>query len=240
MAGVRQAKAEETRARVVATARRLFAEQGYFETGTTEIVEAAGVGTRGAHYHHFDNKQALFLAVLEEIEVDLGAKVGVTITGDTWHERLEQALSAFLDASLEPEVRHVLLIDSQAVLGWDVWREIEARYGFGRRLAGDDQRGRRRGEHTSMSKHADAMAHLLLSMVDEAALFIAHADDPAAARVTTGHVGRPALLKGLRSLSSVGVQMQAVGERNMVAPASSELAGGPMDAKQTVPRSPGI
>jgi AcrR family transcriptional regulator len=123
MSGARQARAEETRQRVVATARRLFAEQGYFATGTTEIVEAAGVGTRGALYHHFENKQALFRAVLEEIEVDLGAKVGVTITGDTWLERLAQALSAFLDASLDPEVRRVLLIVGPAVLGWDVWRE---------------------------------------------------------------------------------------------------------------------
>ena len=193
MAGVRQARAEETRQRVVATARRLFAEQGYFETGTTEIVEAAGVGTRGALYHHFDNKQALFLAVLEEIEVDLGAKVGVTITGDTWLERLEQALSAFLDASLDPEVRRVLLVDGPAVLGWDVWREIEARYGLGaiRMMISEGV-----AEGSIVEVDADAMAHLLLSMVDEAALFIAHADDPIAARGTAG-ASVAALIEGL-------------------------------------------
>ena len=193
MAGVRQARAEETRQRVVATARRLFAEKGYFETGTTEIVEAAGVGTRGALYHHFDNKQALFLAVLEEIEVDLGAKVGVTITGATWLERLEQALSAFLDASLDPEVRRVLLIDGPAVLGWDVWREIEARYGLGaiRMMISEGV-----AEGSIVDVDADAMAHLLLSMVDEAALFIAHADDPTAARVTAG-ASVAALIEGL-------------------------------------------
>ena len=178
---------------MVATARRLFAEQGYFKTGTTEIVQAAGVGTRGALYHHFDNKQALFLAVLEEIEVDLGAKVGVTATGDTWLERLEQALSAFLDASLEPEVRRVLLIDGPAVLGWDVWREIEARYGLGaiRLMLSEGV-----AEGSIVDVDADAMAHLLLSMVDEAALFIAHADDPAAARVPGGP-SVAALLEGL-------------------------------------------
>ena len=177
----------------MATARRLFAEQGYFETGTTEIVEAAGVGTRGALYHHFDNKQALFLAVFEEIEVDLGAKVGVTITGDTWLERLEQALSAFLDASLDPEVRRVLLVDGPAVLGWDVWREIEARYGLGaiRHMISEGV-----AEGSIVEVDAGAMAHLLLSVVDEAALFIAHADDPAAARVTAG-ASVAALVAGL-------------------------------------------
>jgi AcrR family transcriptional regulator len=183
MTGVRQARAEETRARVVATARRLFAEKGYFATGTTEIVEAAGVGTRGALYHHFENKEALFLAVFEEVEVDLGAKVGDTISGATWLERLGQALAAFLDASLEPEVRRILLIDGPAVLGWDAWREIEARYGLGaiRHMVAEGV-----ADGSISSVDADAMAHLLLSMVDEAALFIAHAEDPVAARVTAG------------------------------------------------------
>jgi AcrR family transcriptional regulator len=176
-------RAEETRARVVATARLLFAEKGYFATGTTEIVEAAGVGTRGALYHHFENKEALFLAVLEDVEVDLGARVGDTITGATWLERLGQALTAFLDASLEPEVRRILLIDGPAVLGWDVWREIEARYGLGaiRHMVAEGV-----AEGSIGGVDADAMAHLLLSMVDEAALFIAHAEDPLAARVTAG------------------------------------------------------
>ena len=193
MAGVRQARAEETRARVVATARRLFAEQGYFATGTTEIVEVAGVGTRGALYHHFENKEALFLAVFEEIEVDLGAKVGVAVTGDTWLERLDQALAAFLDASLEPEVRRVLLIDGPAVLGWDTWREIEARYGLG---AIQYMVNEGVAEGSIRSVDAATMAHLLLSVVDEAALFIAHADDPVAARATAGaSVG--ALVAGL-------------------------------------------
>ena len=193
VAGVRQARAEETRRRIVATARRLFTEQGYFETGTTEIVVAAGVGTRGALYHHFENKQALFLAVFEEIEVDLGAKVGVTITGHTWLERLEQALSAFLDASLDPEIRRVLLIDGPAVLGWEVWREIEARYGLGaiRHMIAEGV-----AEGSVVEVDADAMAHLLLSVVDEAALFIAHADDPAAARITAG-ASVAALIAGL-------------------------------------------
>jgi tetracycline repressor-like protein len=131
--------------------------------------------------------------VFEEIEVDLGAKAGVTITGDTWLERLGQALAAFLDASLDPEVRRILLIDGPAVLGWDAWREIEARYGLGafRYMIGEGI-----DEGSIISVDADAMAHLLLSVVDEAALFIAHADDPIAARVTAG-ASVAALVAGL-------------------------------------------
>jgi AcrR family transcriptional regulator len=193
MAGVRQARAEETRARVIAAARRLFAEKGYFATGTTEIVDAAGVGTRGALYHHFESKRSLFLAVFEEIEIDLGAKVGVTITGTTWLDRLDQALAGFLDASLDPEVRRILLIDGPAVLGWDTWREIEARYGLGaiRHMVGEGV-----AEGSVVGVDADAMAHLILSVVDEAALFIAHADDPVGARVAAG-ASVAALVAGL-------------------------------------------
>lgn len=191
--GVRQASAELTRERLVATARRLFTDKGYFATGTTEIVTEAGVGTRGALYHHFPTKEALFAAVLEEVETDLAEKVGTALTGVTWWERLGQALEGFLDASLEPEVRRILLIDGPAVLGWDAWREVEARYGIGAiRLMLEE--GSRDGSVKSMD--AESMAHLLLSVVDEAALFIAHADDPVGARSAAGE-SVAALLSGL-------------------------------------------
>jgi AcrR family transcriptional regulator len=185
--------ADETRKRVVAAARRLFSEKGYFATGTTEVVNAARVGTRGALYHHFANKRALFLAVFEEVEADLGAKVGVTLTGATWFDRLGQALAAFLDASLEPEVRRILLIDGPAVLGWETWREIETRYGLGaiRHMLDEGEK-----EGSVVVADADAMAHLLLSVVDEAALFIAHADDPTRARAAAG-ASVAALVSGL-------------------------------------------
>lgn len=80
MAGVRQEQTEETRRRILAAARQLFCERGYFATGTSEIVEAAGVGTRGALYHHFADKRALFEAIFEEVELDLGARAAVAVT----------------------------------------------------------------------------------------------------------------------------------------------------------------
>jgi len=193
MAGVRQERAEETRRRVVASARRLFCEQGYFSTGTTEIVDAADVGTRGALYHHFADKQALFEAVFEEVELDLAAKAAVTINGTTGFERLRQGLHGFLDASLEPEVRRIILVDGPAVLGWDRWREIEARHGLGaiRQLLSDGAK-----DGSIVARDADALSHLLLSVVDEAALFIAHASHSKQARAQAGR-SMDALLSGL-------------------------------------------
>jgi AcrR family transcriptional regulator len=193
VAGVRQQQAESTRQRVLATARRLFTEQGYFATGTSEIVEAAGVGTRGALYHHFADKKALFRAVFEAVEADLGATAGVALSGTTWFERLGQALHAFLDASLEPEVRRIILIDGPAVLGWDVWREIEAQNGLGA-IEYMLNEGARDGS-ISVGDSA-ALAHLLLSVVDEAALFIAHADKTKQARAEAGGA-LDSLLRGL-------------------------------------------
>jgi len=193
VAGTRQASKEETRRRLVATARRLFAEKGYFATGTAEIVQAAEVGTRGALYHHFPNKESLFEAVLEEIELDLGTKVAVRLTGTTWFGKLGQALEGFLDASLEPEVRRILLIDGPAVLGWDAWRAVEARFGIGaiRHMLEEGAR-----EGSVQVGDAESMAHLLLSAVDEAALFIAHAEDPRQARKRAG-ASLATLLAGL-------------------------------------------
>jgi len=193
MAGVRQASAEETRRRLIAAGRRLFAEQGYFATGTTQVVREAGVGTRGALYHHFTSKELLFRAVLEEVEADLAAKVGVGLTAATWRERLGQALDGFLDASLEPEVRRILLIDGPAVLGWEAWRAVEARYGIGAIRHMLDE-GVRDGSIAVVDP--DSMAHLLLSVVDEAALFIAHAPRPRTARASAG-ASVAALLAGL-------------------------------------------
>ena len=48
---MRDLQADATRAKIVETARRLFVENGYDNTGTQAIVAAAGVGTRGALYH---------------------------------------------------------------------------------------------------------------------------------------------------------------------------------------------
>ncbi len=195
MAGIRTERAQQTRERVLAAARALFAERGYHATGTGEIVSAAGVGTRGALYHHFADKQQLFLAVFEQVEMDLSAKTGAAVIGETGFEVLEAGLAAFLDASLEGEVRQILLIDGPAVLGWQAWREVEERFGLGAIRTILDQ-GQADGSIRDVDVDVGAMAHLLLSAIDEAALFIAHAGDRRAARAQVGSA-LSALLAGI-------------------------------------------
>ncbi|MDT5007162.1 MAG: hypothetical protein QOJ24_4338 [Mycobacterium sp.] len=175
----RTVQAEATRAALVSAARRLFVAKGYFDTGTEEIVTASGVGTRGALYHHFGDKRALFQAVFEQVEEDLlAAASGLEDTGDALG-RLRSALLRFLDASLTPEVQRILLIDGPAVLGWQTWRQLEGRYGIGA-IHGLLERAVLEG--SLPAQPLIVLAHVLLAAADEAALVIANSPDPMAAR----------------------------------------------------------
>src|SRR5262245_61399370 len=117
-------QAAATRAALLAAARRLFSEKGFHATSTPEVVAAAGV-TRGALYHHFENKEGLFRAVFEAVEADLMAREAArpSAGGDTW-DRFRSAFEFFLEASAQDlEVQRIILIDGPAVLGWATWRE---------------------------------------------------------------------------------------------------------------------
>ena len=181
-----------TRQSLVDAARHLFVTKGYFETGTEEIVREAGV-TRGALYHHFGSKKALFLEVFNVIQVGLASSAQPLQESDDAFSRLEAGLLGFLDASTTPEIQRVILIDGPAVLGWPLWRELEASYGLGSiqlLLSNAIARG------TLREQPLDVLSHILLAAVDEAALFIANAPDPLAARESSVAAMR-SLLSGL-------------------------------------------
>jgi len=59
-----QQRSEETRNHILQASQRLFSTNGYNATGVAEICQAAGVN-KGAFYHHFSSKQAVFLKLLE-------------------------------------------------------------------------------------------------------------------------------------------------------------------------------
>jgi AcrR family transcriptional regulator len=122
---------EETRGQLLAAARRLFAEKGFAETSTPEIVAAAGV-TRGALYHHFADKTALFAAVVEQEHAERAAAInaaGETMPADPMAALLAGS-DAFFAAMADPGRRRILLVDAPAVLGRDVLDEIDARTGL--------------------------------------------------------------------------------------------------------------
>jgi AcrR family transcriptional regulator len=189
------ARAEATRAELIRVARGLFAERGYAGVGTEEIVRTADV-TRGALYHHFRDKRDLFRAVHEQHEQELVERIGTAMGGiDDPFEVLLTGTRAFLDACMEPAVIQIALIDAPAVLGWEEWREIDARYGLGLVTA-----GLQGAMDAGILRRRDIrpLAHLLLAALMEAAMLIAHADDPVAERRA---VESPlvSLLEGLRA-----------------------------------------
>lgn len=160
-------EAEATAARVLDTARALFVARGYAEVGLEEVAAAAGV-TRGAVYHHYRNKKALFEAVLAAVQAEVAEAVSAAAVGDA-PKQLERGCRAFLAAAVAPEVRRILLVDAPAVLGWETWRAHDA---AGTRLL---------AEGVAAAGLAPAFTPLLNGALNEAALWIAASDDPAGA-----------------------------------------------------------
>lgn len=183
-------RSETTRAALLAAARSLFAERGYADVATEEIVRAAGV-TRGALYHHFDDKRDLLRAVYEQLEGEMAAQVAAQERpGASVLETLSMGAGLFLDHCLEPEVQRIVLLDAPAVLGWEEWREIGARYALGL-IEGLLRAGIEAGE--VREQPVEPLAHALLGALDEIAMLVARADDPVAARADADETVRSLL-----------------------------------------------
>jgi AcrR family transcriptional regulator len=170
-----------TRGALVAAARRLFAERGYAAVGTPEVAAAAGV-TRGALYHQFSDKADLFLAVYEQVEQEVTERIGELVVAAGARDPLEALTAgaeAFLEACAEPEINRIALLDAPSVLGWEQWRAVGLKYGLGLteailRAAMDAGR--------IAEQPLRPLAHVLLGALDEAALYVARAEDPVVAR----------------------------------------------------------
>lgn len=177
-------QSEATRTALIATARELFAERGYAAVGTEEIVRATGV-TRGALYHHFAGKRELFEAVYEDVERQLVERIAASAASSAGDplQALHAGAQAFLDACEDPAVRRVALVDAPSVLGWEQWREIGLRYGFGL-VQGTVQAAMDAG--LIDPQPVLPLAHLLLGAIDEGAMLIARADDDGETREQVG------------------------------------------------------
>ena len=126
----RELYSEATRAALLEAATRLFSTRGYAGTSLEDVAAASQV-TRGAVYHHFDGKQALFEAVLEAQETLAIAKITAAATAADPLEAARQALDAFLDQCCDPVYGRLVWLEGPAALGWHRWRECEKNYAFG-------------------------------------------------------------------------------------------------------------
>lgn len=174
----RRTKAEQsqiTTSHLIEVGRILFTRDGYTNTATEDIVQQAGV-TRGALYHHFESKEGLFKAVLLKIQQEVGAKVELAAaqTADRWLQ-LKLGCQAFLEASLDPQVRQIMLIDAPSVVGWDTWRQQDAENsmaGLQSLLQDLFEQG------VLIPQPMEALTHLLSGAMNEGALWIAKSKDP--------------------------------------------------------------
>lgn len=162
-------RTEATRADLIAAARKLFIEKSYAETGTPEIVAAAGV-TRGALYHHFADKQALFAAVVEQEAAVVAQEIDRASPPSLFaRDALIAGSDAYLAAMRIPGRTRLLLLDGPAVLGRAAMDAIDDRHG---------NRSLREGlvaamrEQSMMRLPLDALTALLASAFDRAALAI--------------------------------------------------------------------
>lgn len=182
----RRARGDRTRRDLIDAGRALFTDPGYFHTSVADIVERSGVGTRGAFYHHFADKAALFRAVFEDVEQDLTLRsiASPPPGADSW-ERLARGLHDFLDAAREPEVQHIILIDGPVVLGWRTLRSIEERSSIA--MIEQIVRGAV-ADGTIAELPVAELTHMLVAAVEEASLMIAHSDAPDRSRTAAAAV----------------------------------------------------
>jgi AcrR family transcriptional regulator len=182
-------RGQATRDHLVAVATGLFTEHGYDGTSVEAVLRAADV-SRGALYHHYPGKDALFAAVLETVYERVEADGAAAIRGiRDPAETLRAACLAWIRITGDPVVRQVLLIDAPAVLGWQRWREVDEQRTLGsikavlRRVA---------AEGRIPVARVDFYAHVLLAGMNEIAMLIARAGDHAAAaaeaEVATGEL----------------------------------------------------
>jgi AcrR family transcriptional regulator len=171
-------RSEATVSHLVATARDLFATRGFADTSIEDIVRAAGV-TRGALYHHFENKTELFRAVVEAEARRLSERVVAAAQHkrDPW-KQVEIGALAFLDACVDPDVQRILLIDAASVLGWAGLREIESRSTMALLTLGIENSIR---EKKLRRRDPEALTSILFGAMCELSMVAARASDQGAA-----------------------------------------------------------
>src|SRR6478735_9170681 len=201
----RQQYSASTKRTLVDVAEELFTENGYAATSLDAIVAGADV-TKGALYHHYSGKQALFVAVFEKVESAGAQSIQAALNGDQdpWDKALS-GLRAFLEVVRQPSYSRIVIQDGPSVLGYERFREQEERSTFAYVLdtvravlssgaweLGDEM------EHT--------FARIFFGALSSSGASVSTAEDAdAAAERVELAIGF--ILAGLRSLADQGVDM---------------------------------
>ncbi len=160
-----------------------FASKGYARASTEAIVQKACL-TRGALYHHFKNKAGLFFAVFEAAQEEIGRRVEKSAgkSEDPW-DQLIFGCRAFLEASSDPTLQQIVVIDGPAVLKWETVRQIDLTLEQGSLSLLKECIKELIGQKIVQPLPFEALAHLLSGAMDEAAVWIAQSANPQKALV---------------------------------------------------------
>jgi len=191
----REEYTEATRQALLSAGREIFAREGYQAAGIEAISRAARV-TRGAFYHHFEDKKALFDAVVVALQIEAAAKIEARAKTQrkVW-DRLTEGIDAYLDACLEPAYGRIVIQEAPAVLGNARYREIEEAYPMAL-LTTTLAALKRQGELDF--EDIDLLSRMVDAMICKMALLLPEAENPRKLRAR-GQKIIASLLDGFRT-----------------------------------------
>jgi AcrR family transcriptional regulator len=200
----RQDFSSSTKRALLDNATELFTDRGYAGTSLDEVVAATRV-TKGALYHHFPSKLALFESVYTHLQEKTTKEIEKKLsrTKDPW-ERAQVGLEAFLELCREPHFRRIVLQEGPVALGHERWAEAEraASLGIVQRTVDDLLKDIGGAEGLS-----DSFAMVFYGAIRSASEYVADADDPdTAAREVQATIG--AILAGMRLLPSITLEVE--------------------------------
>lgn len=170
-------RTEKTRAALMQAARALFIDKGYAETSTPEIVAAAGI-TRGALYHHFEDKRALFRAIVSDEALAVASAIEQHAPANLPPlDALLAGSNAYLDAMRVPGRTRLLLIEGPAVLGSAEMKKLDEDNAA--RTLRSGLEAAMSGPNALSSSLLAALADVLSAAFDRAALAIDGGEDAA-------------------------------------------------------------
>lgn len=191
----REEYTEATRQALLVAGRDAFAVEGYQAAGIEAISRAARV-TRGAFYHHFEDKKALFDAVVVGLQIEAAAKIEARAkTHRKVWDRLTEGIDAYLDACLEPAYGRIVIQEAPAVLGNARYREIEEAYPMAL-LSATLAALKRQGELDF--EDIDLLSRMVDAMICKVALLLPEAENPKKLRAR-GQKIIASLLDGFRT-----------------------------------------
>jgi AcrR family transcriptional regulator len=165
---------EKTQAAIVKAARRIFGERGFAATTIDDIASGARVA-KGAVYHHFATKEAVFEAVFEQVSLDLVADLDrISRAENDPLAAMAVGTQGYFAACSKGPTGQIILRDGPAVLGWERWREIDAKHfggKFPRAIAAAMEAG------VIAKQPIEPLARLLLGAVTEAAVAVSGGPD---------------------------------------------------------------